>query len=63
LVPIPVQKSIDMIDSPVSSNTNALSSNDSFDDFETVKNKKKLKRKHKMMTSPRLQSDFVQHLC
>ncbi|CAF4345612.1 unnamed protein product, partial [Rotaria sp. Silwood2] len=58
-VPMPAQKSMDMIGSPVSSNTNALSSNDSFDDFETVKNKKKLKRKHKMMTSSRLQSNFV----
>ncbi|CAF3804835.1 unnamed protein product [Rotaria sp. Silwood1] len=58
-VPMPAQKSMDMIGSPVSSNTNALSSNDSFDDFVTVKNKKKLKRKHKMMTSSRLQSDFV----
>ncbi|CAF3913491.1 unnamed protein product [Rotaria sp. Silwood2] len=58
-VPMPAQKSMDMIGFPVSSNTNALSSNDSFDDFETVKNKKKLKRKHKMMTSSRLQSNFV----
>ncbi|CAF4769264.1 unnamed protein product, partial [Rotaria sp. Silwood2] len=46
-VPMPAQKSMDMIGSPVSSNTNALPSNDSFDEFETVKNKKKLKRKHK----------------
>ncbi|CAF4707052.1 unnamed protein product, partial [Rotaria sp. Silwood2] len=60
-VPMPAQKSMDMIGSPVSSNTNALPSNDSFDEFETVKNKKKLKRKHKhkMMTSSCLQSNFV----
>ncbi|CAF1110734.1 unnamed protein product [Rotaria magnacalcarata] len=58
-VPLPAQKSLDMIGSPVSSNTNALSSHDSFDDFETVKNKRKLKRKRKMMTSARLKSDVV----
>ncbi|CAF2079452.1 unnamed protein product, partial [Rotaria magnacalcarata] len=58
-VPLPAQKSLDMIGSPVSSNTSALSSHDSFDDFETVKNKRKLKRKHKMMTSVRLESDVV----
>ncbi|CAF2123148.1 unnamed protein product [Rotaria magnacalcarata] len=58
-VPLPAQKSLDTIGSPVSSNTNALSSHDSFDDFETVKNKRKLKRKHNMMTSARLKSDFA----
>ncbi|CAF1506510.1 unnamed protein product [Rotaria magnacalcarata] len=58
-VPLPAQKFLDTIGFPVSSNTNALSSHDSFDDFETVKNKRKLKRKHKMMTSARLKSDFA----
>ncbi len=55
IVPAPVSTNMVITGSPVSSIPKALSSNESFDDFESVKNKKKHKRKRKLVTSSHIQ--------
>jgi hypothetical protein len=50
-VPPPVSTNMVMVSSPATSIHKGLSSNDSFDDFEQVKNKKKQKRKRRPAAS------------
>jgi hypothetical protein len=57
--PPPVSTNMVIIGSPESSIQKVISSNDSFDDFETVENKKKNKRKRKLATPTQSKTNVV----